>query len=722
MPRFRQIAARHAAAVKSMPLGGSWGDARWFTAPNVSGYDLARHDLAANSVVAIALRWLRNNIQKGRFVVGNEKDDGTYEEVKHPLTLRRRDDGRPGLLRRPNPFDSWRATLGATCDCLTLDGNAYWLKARGRLGGDVEELYWVPNHQIAIEAEPDIRAQRDTGPIRRYWFTAGIYRRAYAPSEVIHFRDGIDPLCRYMGLAELKRQARNAASVDFGERATSAVLRNLHSGGFLVPKESVVYEGSTEEAEMIRTSERIARQGSGEDLGRIPNSSIPLDFVQTGHDVDELGLQWILQRPASMIFAAIGTNGLVHGVLGEDQATYANKGEARRDAWENAVIPRQDLIADEIAAQLLPDFADAEPPAEECWVDRRDVDALREDANERAARSVSLYGGKVAKLDEARAIVDLPPDAEKGDLYDGETPEGEEEPEEELLDVEGPPPDDEDEEPTDEDGDEPDDSMKAARKKKRRGHGSSHSRPHDESKHPRGEGGRFQDAPGAGDDAPRKSSWKEPGAIDAVSPRHRKIAVRTVARIEVADGPVGKVYTVAPGSRTAEVIRTVRDPAISGDPDRPYVVMVKRGTAGAEDGMSSHATERGARRAARRLAIHYRRDSVDVHTERVPAGEPWRDHLTTDEPGTRAQVREVKLEDREYRALERDAHSSGGQLDGSRPDVWSPPKPRKKAAAEPKPAGDKPKRSKGKYVMGDDGEFHRIKALGAAPDDNGRPA
>jgi Phage portal protein len=412
-------------AVKSLPTGTGWGWGAidWRHAwPNAGGYDFAAHRLDGNSVVAIGLNWLGDNVHKGRLVVGLEQDDGSYAEVNgHPLTSWRPpppggSKRRRGLLRRPNPFDSWEDTLAATSDSLTIKGEAFWIKVRDRITGEVVELFWAPNHQIKVIEETDDARMRSSGPIRAFRFDWGRGHRDYEPGDVIFIRDRIDPHCRYRGVSRLVQQIRNVASIDFAERATAAVLRNLHSGGFLAPTQAqgMIVEGSPDEAEMDRLGRRIEAQGEGENLGRIPKSSIPVGFVRTGHDVEELGLQWIAQRPSSMILTAMGLNGLVLGIPSEDQSTYANKAEARRDAWENGVIPRQDRIAQAIEHQLLPDFP--EPVADSVWWDHRDVAAMREDVNNRAARAVSL--ASIATVNERRAIIDLPP-IEGGDVPPG---------------------------------------------------------------------------------------------------------------------------------------------------------------------------------------------------------------------------------------------------------------------------------------------------------------
>lgn len=384
---------------------GSGGLLRW---PNVAGYDYSRHSLEANSVIGVALDWIGDNVHKGRIVVGREEEDGTYTEARgHPLTDRR-PDGRPGLLRQPNPFMSWEDTLRSTVACLCLRGEAYWLKARNGLG-EVDEVYWVPNAQVEVVPEVDWRVRRQSGPIRAFRFTDWPVTRDYAPRDVVFFRDLVDLACPYRGTSRLWKQIRNVAAVDHGERALDAFLRNLHGGLIISPKESGVQlqEGGADEPEMLALKGKIERGTSGENLDRVIPTSLPIDAQKIGMSPDELGLDRILQDPRSMILAALGLNGVVVGIPSADQATYANKAESRKDAWDNGVIPKQDRIAQAIQAQLLVDFDVA--GVTDVWWNRDDVEALVEDADKRVARAVAMRGGPIASEDEARALANLPP-------------------------------------------------------------------------------------------------------------------------------------------------------------------------------------------------------------------------------------------------------------------------------------------------------------------------
>jgi phage portal protein BeeE len=398
--------ATRAASASGRP---SWsrnggGLAAWRTRRDRFDYAREVGDPRLNAVVAIACRWLKAQMPQAQFCVGSRQQDGTYApNLVHPLLK---------ILSRPNPFYSMRATWGGTVESFAVDGYAYWLKARDGVGV-VREVYWIPNHQITVEPGTD-------RPIRGYWYDGANGREWREPRDVVHFRNGIDPQCPYQGLSELRAQLRNLAGLNSGERYASSILRKAHAGKVLVPKEVVgqVIEGTPEEQEMISLASKLERDTMGEEAGGFTHTNLPVELLDSGLGPEEMGLDRILDRPEALTVAAFGLNTLVLNLPSSDSTrTYSNKAEARREAWEDGVIPLQDTLADEIEAQLLysaggngellPEFGDG--PGVFCWWDRKDVAALREDASERMNRASMSFSGGLARRDESRAMADLPP-------------------------------------------------------------------------------------------------------------------------------------------------------------------------------------------------------------------------------------------------------------------------------------------------------------------------
>jgi HK97 family phage portal protein len=82
--------------------------------------------------------------------------------------------------------------------------------------------------------------------------------------------------------------------------------------------------------------------------------------------------------------------------------TYENRAAARTTLWTDTIIPKLEVVAGELARQLL-------GPAERARFDTDDVDALRENEDSRATRTHNAVDRDVMTLDEARAQHGLDP-------------------------------------------------------------------------------------------------------------------------------------------------------------------------------------------------------------------------------------------------------------------------------------------------------------------------
>lgn len=360
-------------------------------------YSRAAGPISANSVVAVALAWIRRNICQGRLTVGTERNGKYTEEAGHPWLQ----------LKRPNPYTSWAALIGSESDDTILFGNAYWLKSRDR-AGDVLEYYWLPNWSVEVEDETNEQQIIETGnPIKQYRHSWGGKSRNYPPSEIIHFRAGKRDQHRpWMGLSDLWGQDRNAATVSASERYAVSVLLNAHAGKIIAPAEGEI-EWKEPEAQALLNS--IERGISGDNAGRITKSPYPINLLDAGMGPESMMLDRIANWPIAMILAAMGVNGKALDLpTSEATSTYANYGEALRSAYNSGIIPRQEAMADQFALSLPEDFPDNR--ADCAWWDRKHVEALKEDATEKASRARMIrQQGDLASINEARELIDLPP-------------------------------------------------------------------------------------------------------------------------------------------------------------------------------------------------------------------------------------------------------------------------------------------------------------------------
>lgn len=513
----------------------AWGLGQWWAPGGGSNlqppgaaldyYRLAG-DLARNAVVAVALKWYRDQFAQARLRVGTGAGCDFRADDDTPLAR---------LLRtRPNPYASWRQTWGATADSFKVDGNAYWVKARDR-HGLVRELYWIPNPWVRVEVDP-------LGAPARYIYTPG--RTAlqaprsvgipYDPADIVHFRDGLDPANPVMGLSTLKSVIRNIAGYNAGETYTAALLRNGGvSAWAITPKDSLgpIAPGTPDEAAILAAKRRVHQQATGENTGMPIAVDLPVDFTKIGESPESLKLDAILDRPEATILAALGLNALVCGLPSSAATrTYANLAEAHKQAWVNGVIPMQDALAEQARDALAPDF-DLADDQELRW-DRSAVEALNEQADARAQRAALLFSSTLYPRDQALAACGLDPvDDDHGHLYHGDQPDEPDEPDdqpdesyEDDDDWQSEEDDDDwqdDEEDLDDDGEDPDETeeVKARRKKEQpkkppkkpsAGHTTGRGGADELRKHPHGAGGLFTEKTGKPGSTPRPDKPAQP--------------------------------------------------------------------------------------------------------------------------------------------------------------------------------------------------------------------
>jgi hypothetical protein len=399
------------------------GTGAWSSFRRSGDYDYSRDVgiLWMNSVVRICLAWIGDNIPSAQLKVGRQigrgKRKGEWvENLTHPASK---------MFRRPCPVYTARETWTAISAGYKVDGNAYLIKVRD--GEDhPTEMWWVANHQVQVNASGDPRR-----PVAYYRVSGpGSEHKDYSPDDVIHFRDGLDPLNPIMGLSRLKAHLRSIAGMNNGDLITAAILKNAHAGWIISPKSGGPMEFEfVDEANLLRARDQIQHGLSGGNTGKGEAINFPLDFLRTGMGPEELGLDRVLDRPEAMICAALGVNPLVLGLpSGRDSRTYSNIAEARRGAWEDAIIPMQDAIADTLEYSLLylndPQTGDligefGDPEGLQVWWDRSEVAALQEDAAERWTRAVGGFESDLVKRNEARTLMNQPPldDSEGGHLF-----------------------------------------------------------------------------------------------------------------------------------------------------------------------------------------------------------------------------------------------------------------------------------------------------------------
>lgn len=379
-----------------------------------------------NSVVAVALGWIADVLPEARLQVTTPDDQGVEKPVKnHPLVKR---------MKRPNPAYSFRTLLAATALSLKVDGNAYWIKARSMGGyGEPLELWYVPHWSMY--------PQWPTGPtttfISHYKYTVDGATYDLPVEDVVHFRDGLDPLFPRLGLGRLKSLLRSIVGLNEAETYTAAILKNMGIPSIMFqPAEA---SDEIDEAAAAGIVGNFQRQTTGENRGRPWINSLRLEAEKLGCTPEELTLDLITKMPTSLVLAALKIHpnvlGLDLGATGFDNGGQQDSG--RRAAYLDCIIPLQSMMAEDgLQFQLLPDFGD--PETETVGWDYSGVAALQEQANDKVTRATTAFTAGLLPRDRCLAIAgEKPVEGEEGDLYYNEATQEHKDEAAEIADGQG---------------------------------------------------------------------------------------------------------------------------------------------------------------------------------------------------------------------------------------------------------------------------------------------
>lgn len=359
-------------------------------------YEREAGDLWSNGTVALGLKWIGDNYTRPTMRVSRLGRSGEYRPLpRHPLV---------DLMRRPNPYYTGRTMAKAMSLSIEAAGEAFLIKVRGKGTGRPVQLWWHPHWAIAPCWPAD-----GSSYIDRYEVRIDGVPHYLPPSEVIHIRDGLDPRNERLGLSTLKAQLRAIVADNESDGYTASVLRNLGVPGLVISM-----KGGTRltDAQAERAKEKFRDMHTGENRGD-PILVDEASVTMLGFTPEQLRLEKIPQQLQARILAAMGVSPMVLG-LPDPNKTYSNLAEARRAAWENCLVPLQDLVADTLRYSLLPDFGD--DPATTCIeFDYTHVESLQEAQELKSSRLREEWKAGIIRLNEARAALgyETDPDGER---------------------------------------------------------------------------------------------------------------------------------------------------------------------------------------------------------------------------------------------------------------------------------------------------------------------
>lgn len=368
-------------------------------------YQALAGDLKRNSVVSACVGWMGRTFPEPRLRVMRRSGDGDSEEVKdHPLVR---------LLDRPNPHFSGDRLWQVTLQDYVTTGNAYWVKQRSR-SGKVAEVWYRP--EAMIEPEWD-EAGREY--ITGYAYKVDGKRVPVPLEDVIHFRFGVHPDNERLGWSPLLAGVREVASLNAGATYRAALYRNGGRPAYaLVPQDKDAAEdiaGPDGESIARRLKELWNQLYNTDTAGGLFVPTFAAKLEKVGFSPEEMDIVHMLEWDTDMVCALLGLNSMVVGLpAGEKGRTYANMGEALRDAYQGNIKPTQKLFAEDLGVYLLREFSTDESEYVD-W-DYSRVDAFKDEEKARWERALAGLEKKLLTRNEARAIVgykELTPEQEE---------------------------------------------------------------------------------------------------------------------------------------------------------------------------------------------------------------------------------------------------------------------------------------------------------------------
>jgi HK97 family phage portal protein len=304
------------------------------------------------------------------------------------------------LLRNPNPYYSGRALRKAMSLSYVLDGNAYLIKIRNKQLKPIE-LWYVPHWMITPHWPTD-----ESAFIDYYSYTPTGKTIELAPMDVVHFRDGIDPKNTRKGLSPLQSLFREVVTDDEAANYTAVMLKNSGVPSVIISPNDDGVDIDDEDAKVMKREFREKFTGDRRGGAMVLTRRAKVDTF--GWSPKELDLGVLRDIPEERVSAVLGLPAAVAGFGTGLQQTKvgATMVEMRQMAYDDCILPMQQMHADDWKGQLLADFEENIDDWKVVY-DNSNVRVLQEDDNKRAERSVRLWQGGLISREEGRLMVNL---------------------------------------------------------------------------------------------------------------------------------------------------------------------------------------------------------------------------------------------------------------------------------------------------------------------------
>jgi len=350
-------------------------------------YKSAVGDGQTSDLIMSTVLWIARKMAESP--IGVQREGIEEVDFTHPLAR---------LLKHPSPYFSGSAWMMAMAINFLTDGNAYALKIRdGHL--NVVGLQAIPWWAI----RPHVPA---VGYIDYYeYFPLGQSGKMVQlpPEELLHLRYGVDPNNMRLGLSPLRILLESVYTDLEASLFTALMLKNGGViGTILSPKEGGARMGALGDDERA-TKAYMKQEFAGAKAGSLMVMTGPTQVDYIGVDSSKMDLGRLRTIPEERVSAVLGVPAAVVGLGAglSNTKVGATMTEMRAMAYEDCIIPMQQLWADEMDLQLMPEF-ESNADLLRTAFDNSHVKSLQEDIGKVTDRALKELMAGAISLQEYR--------------------------------------------------------------------------------------------------------------------------------------------------------------------------------------------------------------------------------------------------------------------------------------------------------------------------------
>lgn len=346
-------------------------------------------DPMTSSLLSTVLLWIARRWPEAPIYLTDKNDDSIYD---HPML---------DLMQHPNKFYSGMSLWFGTMLSVVSDGNGYWIKIKAPRDLSVRELWYVPH----MFMEPKVSNGSNNFVDYYEYSPGGKSPIKIDPSDVVHFRYGIDPQNIRKGFSPLKSVIRDALTDEEADNFSASMLMNMGVPGMIVSPDLAAGQSASPEG-IAATKKYFEEQFTGDKRGKPVVLTGPTKVQQFGFDPKSMDIAALRAIPEERVSAVTGIPAAVVGFgsgLAQTKVGATMK-ELREMAYEDGIIPIQRMIAPELETQLLAEF-EPNPRDFKVTFDLSQVRVLQDDQDSLNTRTVAAFNGGVLYLDEARQAI-----------------------------------------------------------------------------------------------------------------------------------------------------------------------------------------------------------------------------------------------------------------------------------------------------------------------------